>query len=282
MRRGDFAAAWQISDEVLASRAGVPSSHLEREFQWIWNGTPLHNKRVLIRCYHGLGDTIQFARFFPLVHAIARDSTIWVQPPLIPLLETMRGIGRLLPLHDGTPDVEYDVEVESMELAHLFRTTLDTLPRNVPYLHVDRAPIPRSATHAIGVVWSAGDWGPHRSIPLETFARLFDIPNVAFYSLQRDECDRRLTRLEGVDEPLSTARIMRALDLVISVDTMTAHLAGALGIPTFTLLPHNADWRWMDNRNDSPWYPTMRLFRQPVEGDWNSVIEEVRYVIAKG
>ena len=280
MRRGDFAAAWKISDEVLASRAGVASWHLEREFQWIWNGTPLDNKRVLIRCYHGLGDTIQFARFFPLVHAIARESTIWAQPSLIPLLATMRGIGRLLPLHDGTPEAEYDVDVESMELAHLFRTTLDTIPRDVPYLHVDPASIPRSAKRAIGVVWRAGDWGPHRSIPIDTFARLFDIPNVTFYSLQRDDRDPRLTTLEGVDEPLSTARIMRALDLVISVDTMTAHLAGALGIPVFTLLPHNADWRWMDDRNDSPWYPTMRLFRQPTEGDWDSVIEEVRYAIA--
>ncbi|HEX8251952.1 MAG TPA: hypothetical protein VF846_02300, partial [Thermoanaerobaculia bacterium] len=280
MRRGDFAAAWTISDEVLASRAGVPSWHLEREYQWIWDGTPLADRRVLIRCYHGLGDTIQFARFFPLVNAMAKECTVWAQPSLIPLLQTMRGIGRLLPLHDGTPEVEYDVDVESMELAHLFRTTVDTIPSEVPYLHVDadrQAALSRRFN--VGVVWRAGDWGPQRSIPIDTLARLFDVPNVAFYSLQRGERDPRLLTLAGVDEPLSTARVMRALDLVITVDTMTAHLAGALGVPVFTLLAHEHDWRWMDERRDSPWYPTMRLFRQPRAGDWESVVEEVRYAV---
>lgn len=277
MRRGDFAAAWAISDEVLASRAGAPSWHLEREFQWIWNGTPLNDKRVLIRCYHGLGDTIQFARFFPRVNAIACECTIWAQPSLIPLLSTMRGIGRLLPLHDGTPEVEYDVDVESMELTHVFRTTVDTIPNEIPYLHVEPANVPK---RAIGVVWRAGDWGPHRSIPIDTLARLFDVRGYTFYSLQRDEDDPRLMKLEGVDEPLSTAHVMRGLDLVITVDTMTAHLAGALGVPVFTLLSHGHDWRWMNDRRDSPWYPSMRLFRQPRAGDWDSVVTEVRYAIA--
>ncbi|MEA2464198.1 MAG: hypothetical protein QOJ98_1945 [Acidobacteriota bacterium] len=277
MRRGDFTSAWAISDAILASRAGTPSWHLEREYQWIWGGTPLEGKRVLIRCYHGLGDTIQFARFFPIVSAIAKECTVWVQPSLIPLLQTMRGIGRLLPLHDGTPEVEFDVDVESMELTHVFRTTVDTIPHDVPYLHVAPATLPK---RGIGVVWRAGDWGPQRSIPIDTLARLFDLPDVTFYSLQRGDSDPRLVTLDGVDEPLSTARLMRALDLVITVDTVTAHLAGALGVPVFTLLPYEHDWRWMDERRDSPWYPSMRLFRQPRPGDWESVVEEVRYAIA--
>jgi hypothetical protein len=283
MRRGDFAAAWEISDAVLASRAGVPSWHLEREYQWIWNGTPLAGKRVLIRCYHGLGDTIQFARFFPIVNAIATGSIVWAQPSLIPLLQTMRGIGRLLPLHDGTPEAEYDVDVESMELPHVFRTAVETIPNTVPYFDVEPAALPprRGARERrVGVVWRAGDWGPHRSIPIDTLAALFDLPGVTFYSLQCGESDPRLVTLDGVDEPLSTARVMRALDLVISVDTMTAHLAGALAVPVFTLLPYQCDWRWMDGRVDSPWYPTMRLFRQPAPGDWDSVVREVRYAIA--
>lgn len=277
MRRGDFAAAWAISDAVLASRKDQTSWHLERDLQWIWNGTPLDDQRVLIRCYHGLGDTIQFARFFPIVNAIARESTVWVQPSLIPLLQTMPGIGRLLPLHDGTPEVEYDVDVESMELTHVFRTTVDTIPREIPYLHVE--PATHVPKRAIGVVWRAGDWGPHRSIPIDTLARLFDIPSYTFISLQRDEHDPRLLQIEGVDEPLSTARVMRALELVITVDTFTAHLAGALGVPVFTLLPFEHDWRWMDERRDSPWYPSMRLFRQPRAGDWDSVVEELRYAV---
>jgi hypothetical protein len=215
------------------------------------------------------------------VNAIASECTVWAQPSLIPLLATMRGIGRLLPLHDGTPEVEYDVDVESMELTHLFRTTIDTIPNEVPYFHVDAPNARRRGRQLrVGVVWRAGDWGPHRSIPIDTFARLFDLPNATFHSLQRDDRDDRLPALEGIDEPLSTARVMRGLDLVITVDTMTAHLAGALGVPVFTLLHHRPDWRWMDARRDSPWYPTMRLFRQPVEGDWDSVVDEVRYAVA--
>jgi hypothetical protein len=277
MRGGDFASAWAISDAVLASRAGTSSWHLEREYQWLWDGTSLAGKRVLIRCYHGLGDTIQFARFFPRVNAIAKECTVWAQPSLIPLLQTMRGIGRLLPLHDGTPEVEYDVDVESMELAHVFRTTIDTIPNDVPYLHVAPAELSK---RGIGVVWRAGDWGPQRSIPLDALAPLFDLPGTTFYSLQRGESDPRLVTLDGVDEPLSTARLMCALELVITVDTMTAHLAGALGVPVFTLLPYEHDWRWMDGRRDSPWYPSMRLFRQPRPGDWDSVVAELRYAIA--
>ncbi|HEY0156801.1 MAG TPA: hypothetical protein VGF28_05855 [Thermoanaerobaculia bacterium] len=272
MRRGDFAAAWAISDAVLASRAGVSPWHLEREYQWIWDGTPLAGRRVLIRCYHGLGDTIQFARFFPIVNAVAKESTVWVQPSLIPLLQTMPGIGRLLPLHDGTPDVEYDVDVESMELTHVFRTTVDTIPP-APYLFVTPWSDGLSARRNIGVVWRAGDWGPQRSMPRETMERLFDLP-YTFHSLQLGE-----SALPAGD-PLSTARVMRALDLVVTVDTMTAHLAGALGVPVFTLLPYEHDWRWMDGRTDSPWYPSMRLFRQPRPGDWDSVLEEVRYAIS--
>ncbi len=108
---------------------------------------------------------------------------------------------------------------------------------------------------------------------------MFDLPGYTFVSLQRDEHDHRLLRIDGVDEPLSTARVMLALDLVITVDTMTAHLAGALGVPAFTLLPFEHDWRWMDERRDSPWYPSMRLFRQPRAGDWDSVVDEVRYAV---
>lgn len=134
MRRGDFAAAWEISDAVLRSRPAEPDWSIPRHLQSIWNGAPLEGKRVLVRCYHGLGDTIQFARFVPLLNNIASEVIVWAQPPLIPLLETMRGMGRRLPLHDGRPDVEYDVDVEIMELPHVFRTTLITIPAETPYL----------------------------------------------------------------------------------------------------------------------------------------------------
>lgn len=263
MRRGDFAEAWAVSDSILAERGGLPCWHLPRHEQWVWNGAPLANQRVLIRCYHGLGDTIQFARYFPLVNAIARESIVWAQPALLPILSTMHGVGRLLPLHDGDAEVAYDVDVESMELAHVFRSTIDTLPNRVPYLHVDPAPIEKRRFTA-GVVWRAGEWDPNRSIDFSV-----ELPGVDVVSLDK----------EHAGDVLSTARLMRAVDVVVTVDTMSAHLAGALGVPVFTLLPYECDWRWMDGRDDSPWYPTMRLFRQRKPGGWHEVLGRVRYAI---
>ncbi|HEX2060790.1 MAG TPA: hypothetical protein VHK90_08610, partial [Thermoanaerobaculia bacterium] len=140
MRRGDFEAAWRVSDAILREHAGVACHDRPRHEQWVWDGTPLDGKRVLIRCYHGLGDTIQFARYFPLVRRVARDVVAWVQPSLIPLLSTMRDPVKMLPLHDGPPEVEYDVDVESMELMHVFRC----VPNVVPYLLVSGGAAPAS------------------------------------------------------------------------------------------------------------------------------------------
>lgn len=280
MRRGAFEAAWAISDAVLRARAGVPCWHWPRHLQYVWDGTPLAGKRVLVRCYHGLGDTIQFIRYAPLIKEIAREVMVWAQPALLPLLQTMRGIDRLLPLHDGTPDVEYDVDVESMELPHIFRTTLATIPAEIPYLHVTPAALPRHGRLAVGLVWASGDWDhARRSIPFSLLAPLAAVPGVALYMLQRGPAlanyQHGVGILAGSDDVVEAARIMRALDLVISVDTMPAHLAGALGVPVWTLLDTAADWRWMEGREDSPWYPTMRLFRQERPGVWESVIARV-------
>ena len=132
MRHGDFEGAWAISDAVLERRRGTTSSHLPRHQQWIWDGTPLRDQRVLVRCYHGLGDTIQFIRYVPLLKAIASRVIVWMQEPLIPLFAGMAGIDELLPLHDGVPECDYDVDVEVMELPHIFRTTVKTIPRAVP------------------------------------------------------------------------------------------------------------------------------------------------------
>src|SRR3954447_16284072 len=109
MRRGAFAEAWKVSDASLRDRAGTTCSHLPRHEQWVWDGTPLDGRRVLVRCYHGLGDTLQFIRYAPLVRRIAAEVTVWAQPALIPLLRTVDGIDRILPLHDGACDAEYDV-----------------------------------------------------------------------------------------------------------------------------------------------------------------------------
>src|SRR5438105_284285 len=122
MLLGEFEEAWKISDAVLQSRSGKPCWHLPRHQQYIWDGLSLNGKRVLVRCYHGLGDTIQFIRYVPALKEIAKEVIVWVQPPLIPILQTMEGIDKLLPLHDGVADVDYDVDIEVMELSHIFRS----------------------------------------------------------------------------------------------------------------------------------------------------------------
>ncbi len=285
MLRGDFEAAWRVSDAVLRGRNGVPCTHLPRHFQYFWDGQPLDGKRVLVRCYHGLGDTIQFVRYAPLLRSRAREVILWVQPKLIPLFRSVPGIDLLLPLHDGAPEIDFDTSVEIMELPHVFRTTLSTIPAEVPYLHVTPAQLPpRGSRLAVGLTWAGGPWNEARSIPFEALRPLTRVPNVDWYVFQREEALADWPPSLGAissGELFDEARLVAALDLMISVDTMTAHLAGALGVPVWTLLPHEADWRWMEQRDDSPWYPTMRLFRQPRPGDWKEVVDRVTVALEK-
>ncbi len=285
MRGGDFAGAWRVSDALLRGRAVRSVHHLPRHQQPVWDGTPVDGKRVLVRCYHGLGDTLQFARFLPMLKTVARETTLWAQPALLPLLRTLRGVDRLIPLHAGAPDADFDVDVEIMELSHVFRTTLDTVPADVPYLHADPAPLRRDGRLAVGLVWRAGDWDGRRSIPLPLLRPLARIPGVDVHVLQRgpalDERPAGFGVVSGSDDVLRAARVMRALDLVVTVDSMPAHLAGALGVPVWTLLHAQADWRWMERREDSPWYPTMRLLRQERAGEWEPVVARVADGLAR-
>ncbi|MBV9322821.1 MAG: hypothetical protein JO352_03415 [Chloroflexi bacterium] len=273
MREGDFERAWRVADDQIARRPpGATCWHLPRHEQWIWNGAPLDDARVLVRCYHGLGDTLQFARFLPELRARASQTTVWVQPFLAPLLATMADIGRLLPLHDGDPCVDYDVDIEIMELAHALRVTPQVLPGRIPYLHVPPGSRP-SKQFSVGVVTQAGKWDEERSI-LPSQLDL-GVEGVALFSLQLAPPLPGM-RDASTPDPLLLAARVQAMDLVITVDTMLAHLAGALGVRTWVLLPFDADWRWLTDRTDSPWYPTVRLWRQPRPGDWRSVLDAVR------
>jgi hypothetical protein len=281
MRSGAFEEAWKITDADLKARAGKPCWHLPRHFQYIWCGTPLEGKRVLVRCYHGLGDTIQFIRYAPLIKALARELIVWAQPPLIPLLETVAGIDRLLPLHDGSSEADYDVDVEIMELPHLFRTTLVTLPSSIPYIHVEPVSFsPGNELPNVGLVWKAGDWDESRSIPFSLLLPLFELNDINFFILQGDAAaagwQQGFGIYPGAFDLYNYARAIRGLDLLITVDSMPAHLGGAQGIPVWTLLKANADWRWMEDRTDSPWYPSMQLFRQGQSGDWPGVLKQIK------
>jgi hypothetical protein len=287
MRRGEWESAWRISDGVLAQRRGLEprdtrtGQWLPRHLQWVWNGAPFAGERVLVRCYHGLGDTIQFARFVRLLKPIATHVTVLGQARLLPLLRTVEGVDAVLQLDAGAYEAQGAVEIEVMELPHALRITLSTLPADVPYIHINPKPAPaqRRPRPRVGLVWQSGSWDARRSIAPELLEQLTRLDGIEFRILQRGPglAAWRGTPAEipVINDILEEAAELMALDLLVCVDTLSAHLAGALGVPTWLLLPLRADWRWMENREDTPWYPTMRLFRQNGCGDWSPVIARV-------
>jgi hypothetical protein len=289
MRDGNWEAAWRVSDEVRAARHGrqprdaITGEWLPRHLQWVWDGTPFEGRRVLVRCYHGLGDTIQFIRFAPVLRRSAAHVTVWAQQNLLPLLETVAGIDALLPLEEGACPADYDVDIEIMELPYALRATLETLLSDVPYIHVNTKPVQQrqGGRLNVGLVWQSGSWDAQRSIEPELMRRLTRIPSVSWKILQRGPAlaawPAGIGEIPVIHDVVEEAAELTRLDLLICVDTLSAHLAGALGVRTWTLLPARADWRWMENRVDTPWYPTMRLFRQSTPGDWQSVLTRIEH-----
>ena len=280
MRAGRWEEAWRIKDAQMAARRGESCWHWPRHQQYAWNGEAIDGKRVLVRCYHGLGDTLQFIRYMPMLRGRAREVIVWGQAKLTPLLARVDGIDRLLPLHDGTPQAEFDIDIEIMELPHLFRTTLESVPSRIPYLRASPLPMPRDRSRlAVGLVWQAGEWDARRSIPYAIARRLLAVRKIDWFILQPDAhragWPGDVGQWPGELNLTDYARAVRAMDLVITIDSMPAHMAGALGVPTWALLTDDPDWRWMLDRDDSPWYPTMRLFRQREPGDWGDVVERV-------
>jgi hypothetical protein len=284
MRRGDFEAAWRVSDAVLAQRQSdrIECSDWPRHLQFIWDGSSFDDKHVLVRCYHGLGDTIQFVRLIEPLRHRARKVTLWVQPALLELLNHVRGIDRLLPLNDGAPESEFDVEMELMEVAHALRVTAGDLPGRAPYIYVSppRSSMLDPSMLNVGIAWRSGGWNESRSVPTTSLTQLASVPQARFHSLQFP-CEQLPFDggLMGCENIYQMAQRMLQLDVVVTVDTMVAHLAGALGLPTWLLLNRDADWRWQDDRDETPWYPTMRLFRQRFS-DWSSVLSEVGDLLA--
>lgn len=283
MRDGDFVRAWHISDGILAQRLArsEAQAHLPRHLQNIWNGQSLAGKHVLVRCYHGLGDTVQYIRFTRTLRTMARRVTVCAQPPLLPLIASAGGIDDIVPLHDRDPDVDYDVDIEIMELAHALRIDWGDLPGSMPYLNP--SPERRLTTDpdrfSVGIVWSGGDWDTRRSIPFNELRPILQLPGIDFVSLQRGAARTQCISADILDASSEDvgafASRLRELDLLVSVDTFAAHLGGALGVPVWLMLHSDPDWRWMSEGTNSPWYPTMRLFRQRRVGRWDDVIADV-------
>ncbi len=274
MLLGAWERAWLESDAI--ERRGTPDPHR------YWLGESWTGKDVLIRCLHGLGDTLQFIRYAALIRQQARAITIEAQPKLKALLHRSRLADTVITW--GEPEPEWQVQMEVNELPRVFRSTPFTIPSRVPYLCLEqrREEYSTNGQFRVGLVWSASSFDPTRNIPLQSLKPLFAITGVEFCSLQAGEgwtacMPDGLLNLSGVDTSIEQiAAEMQTLDLILTVDTMNAHLAGALGRRTWTMLPFQCDWRWMTDREDTPWYPTMRLFRQPSPGDWAGVIEQVK------
>jgi hypothetical protein len=278
MCRGDFEAAWRISDRALRSRGRLARRAGDEESTW--RGEPLDGKRVVVRCCYGLGDTLQFVRYAPLLQRIARHVTFHAQASVARLLEYVEGIDRLTSRYNSISPETYDVAIGLTELPHIFRTHLYTIPARVPYITI--APRSFSPTNNIrvGLVWEASDWDRHRSVPVQLFAGFDRLAGVSLHILQRGYPSLKRPIDFGTDSGSSdlyeVARTIAGIDLIITIDSMPAHLAGALGVPTWVLLHSDCDWRWMRNRTDSPWYPSMRLFRQNHPGEWPPVIARVK------
>ena len=270
-------------------RSGMPVRR--RNFgKPLWLGEyPLARKRILVAAEQGLGDCIQFARYVPMLAGSGASVVLEAPPPLLSLLARLDGVADVVARGDPLP--AFDVYCPAGSLPRALRTEVSTIPAAIPYLHASgeriaswRERIERLPTPRIAVVWSgsadhAND--RNRSIALRQMAPLLAL-NAGFVSLQRDlrptdaEELARQPALTHIGDTLAdfddTAAVLAVVDLVVTVDTSVAHLAGALGLPTFVLVPFCPDWRWMLARADSPWYPTVRLFRQPAVGDWESVI----------
>jgi Tfp pilus assembly protein PilF len=288
--RGEFDQGWQ-EYEWRWKPGLLPPRDFGRPR---WNGEDVKGKTVLLYGEQGLGDTIQFIRYAAMVNDLGATVMIEEQARMLPLLSSCRGIDRLVAGGNRLPAVDFVSPL--LSLPQIFQTTVETIPARVPYLFSDSTLI--SQWHnmlrsvkgfRIGINRAGrSDPGPHkqRDIPPEHFLGLGAVPGVRLISLQKGGGDPLLAlRAGGVDfgEELDTqhgafmdtAAIMMNLDLVITSDTSVAHLAGALGVPVWVALPFVPDWRWMLDRSDSPWYPTMRLFRQKSRGDWAGVFQEI-------
>jgi tetratricopeptide (TPR) repeat protein len=268
-----------------------------------WDGTALDGQTILLQAEEGLGDTLQFVRYARLVKEKGGRVLLQCQPALASILAGCPGIDQLVPR--GTPLPAYQVSAPLLSLPLLFGTTLETIPAPVPYLAVDparvehwRARLAAIPGFKVGICWQGNpsqenDW--RRSVPLVQFAPLAAIPGVCLVALQRgaglEQMGRAAEQLSIVDLPgrsedpaegwLDTAALIQALDLVISIESAVAHLAGAMAAPVWVPLAFMPAWRWLLDREDSPWYPTMRLFRQPQAGNWTAVFERVAEELRK-
>jgi Flp pilus assembly protein TadD len=276
-----------------------PSRYLPTFSEPEWQGEAFAGRTLLLFAEYGLGDALQFVRYVPMAAALGGSTVLEVQPELVPLLRTMSGV-TVVPR--GAPRPPFDLQLPLMDLPCVFGTTLATVPAAVPYLQPDptkvavwRRALNDTKSFKVGVVWAGNPRhkrDDYRSLSAEAVLPRLVMPGVQLYSLQKEPRPADIPVLAGLGADVidlapalgdfaETAAAVAALDLVIAVDTSVAHLAGALGRPVWLLTPYALDWRWLRDREDSPWYPTMRLFRQQKPQAWDGVLARVSAELAR-
>ena len=297
---GDFQSGWKEYEWRWKCSAFAPFAPA---YDWPkWDGSPLDGKTVLLHAEQGFGDTFQFIRFASLLKAQNSEVVFHCQPKVKRLLSKFVGIDRWVSFGEPTPPC--DVHASLLSLPFNLGTTLETLPATVPYLHAEAALVEHWRKELdpiqgfkIGIAWQGNSiyqYDGQRSFPLKCFEPLAKIPGVRLISLQKGDGIEQIaansdrfavedygSRIDaGEDAFVDTAAVIMALDLVIGCDSAIVHLAGALGAPVWLPLAKVADWRWLLNRQDSPWYPTMRLFRQTEMGDWAAVFDRIAVALS--
>lgn len=280
--RGELELAWKESDAIR--RRGAPDPHRH------WNGEDIRGKRVIVRSLHGFGDAVQFFRYAPGLRALAANVVFEVAPRFVELARGFNGVDHVITWGKDAPSEppEWDVQVEVMELPYLFRTLARDLPLAERYLRLPTEAVTdvakrmgNPARPRIGLVWNAGEWNVSRCVPFHWLGRIIDETDAEFWNLEGEsgpstESHPALREAKDCRQSILTlAAVISQLDLVITVDTLAAHLAGALGVPAWVMLQRAADWRWMTGTSRSPWYPSLLLFRQLRDGDWGRVVDEI-------
>lgn len=297
LRLGEFGQGWE--DYEWRWRTEQMAMDKRNFSQPLWSGVePLAGKTILLHHEQGFGDTLQFSRYVKQVAALGARVVLQVQAPLVPLLTTLEGPAQVIPNDAALPG--FDVHCPLLSLPLAFKTDIDSIPAGIPYLHSDAAHralwesrLGSRTRPRIGLAWSGGAKHPNdynRNVALGKMLPVLDNRG-EYVSLQKEVrasdagvlAARPDIRHFGsaLDTFADTAALVELMDLVVCVDTSVAHLAGAMGKAVWILLPFSPDWRWLLNRDDSPWYPTAKLFRQPQIGDWSSVIKRVTAELAE-
>jgi tetratricopeptide (TPR) repeat protein len=284
LRCGDLRGGWGAF-ESWRRLPGAPKRVMDRPQ---WDGSPLNGRTILLHEFRGHGDILHFVRYATIIRQTGGRVLVEAPESMLTLLKSCAGIDGLTAR--GAPLPPHDVQAQMMSLPGILGTTLETIPANVPYLHADPEDVARwrqrmnESVLRVGVHWRgnpANFYDRRRTVPVELFSLLAEIQGVKLYCLQRNEPANGVAMMQFADLEagpgsfMNVAAIIENLHVVVTNDTGMAHLAGALGARTWVLLSRSCDWRWMLEREDSPWYPTMRLFRQKRAGGWRAVVERV-------